>query len=83
MYMHVYTMFAPYSPSKTLSPLVPTPQTGPVLPSFSMILFLKMTFLFVEDSYTGSFLLTFLTTCINQNCFISIFLISISVPFLW
>jgi hypothetical protein len=47
IFIHVYTKLAPYSLSYTLSPhplpllLIPTLQTGPVLPSYFLILWKK------------------------------------------
>jgi hypothetical protein len=66
IYIHVYTVFAPYSPSHTPSPH-PLPShwyqslrqdllCPPVLQFYKRK---KMAFMFVEDRYTGSFLVTF------------------------
>jgi hypothetical protein len=98
IYIHMCIIFSQYSPSHPLSlylplPLVPTPQTGVVLPSCSPFLFKN------EDSYTGSFFVTFpyiyihvyicmyvyVHICVyyNPNWLIpSIFLLSTLVPFL-
>jgi hypothetical protein len=49
--VHPFIIFSPL-------PLVPTPQTRPVLPSYSP--FLKKYFFFVSDSYTKNFIVTYL-----------------------
>jgi hypothetical protein len=57
-------------------PLIQAPQTGPVLPSWSLF-FEKKTFPFVKDIYTWH------SMYYNSNWFIpSVFLLSTLVPFL-
>jgi hypothetical protein len=64
--MHIYTVFAPYSPLTLFLlflplPLVPTSQdrTSSALLFSDSVKEKKMTFLFVKDAYTGSILVTF------------------------
>jgi hypothetical protein len=72
----ICTIFILLHPLPTSSPfsLVPMPQEGPVLPSCSP-------FLCKTKCSTGSFLVTF--PCIYIYYYISIFLLSTLVSFLW
>jgi hypothetical protein len=95
IYIHVYTVFALYAPSHTLSSppppshshCYPPPHKGPVSPSCSVILQKKKkwTFSLFMIAIQGVSLWHF-HGCMyyNLNWFIScIFLLSILVPFLW
>jgi hypothetical protein len=91
IFIHVYIVFTLYSPSHTLSHLIPPShqyqpsQAGPVLPSCSLILwtFLKWHLYLFKIATQGVCLWHFHAYIYyNLNWFISVFLLSTLVPFL-
>jgi hypothetical protein len=60
IYIHMYTIFPPYSYTYTISSYSPHsyPLDRTCFAFMFSIFILKMTFLFVKDSYTGCFIMT-------------------------